>query len=386
MWVQLLFELLLNKSAVDCLVSLNKFKFVKCHVLACSLARAAYPALYLCLELTTLGLFWPDVVAKGVLHVDEACVSAVGNLLDSVKVLLAQLGDEPVALDALGGGALGQDDVAALEAPCEQHLCEVVAAALGHLVELCVCAHLLAGAGHLVLGAERRVGGHHDVVVLAELDELRVGQEGVDLDLVDHGLDLCEAEQLLEAVNGPVGDANGLCLARLVNLLHGPPGRLWVLGEVLFDDVLAVGPNLGHVLVVALGGNGPVDEEGINVVHAQLLQALVDAPFDLAGLVEVVPYLCADEEVLAGDAGVLAEKVAHGVAHLVLVLVEPGAVKVAVARLERRRDGCVRLAGCTLAGKGAEADGGDGEAVGELEGLLVGEGGHGGGGVSRGWK
>ena len=199
----------------------------------------------------------------------------------------------------------------------------------------------------------------------------------MDFDLVHHRLDFGEAEELLEAVDGPVGDADGLCLAGLVDLLHGAPCGLRVLCKVLLDDVPAVGAELGHVLVVALGGNGPVNEEGVNVVHAQLSQAAVEAPFDLVGLVEVVPYFCADEEIFAGDAGVLLEEIAHGGADLLLVLVEPGAVEVAIARLECGGDGGVRLAGCALTGEGAEAHGGDGDAVVELVGLLVGKGSHG---------
>lgn len=301
---------------------------------------------------------------------------SVGDLLDGVKVGLAQLGDEPVALDALRGGALGQDNVAALETPCEQNLRKVVAASLGNFVELGVGANLLAGAGNLVLGAERGVGGDENVVFLAVLDELGVGEEGVDFDLVDHGLDLGDAEQLLQAGDGPVGDSDGLGLARVVNLLHGAPCWLRVLGELLLDDVFAVGSQLGHVVVVALCGNGPVDEERVDVVDAQVLQRRLKTPLDLLGLVQVVPYFCDNEKVLALDVGVFLEEIADGVANFALVLVEPRAVEMAVASLERGHYGGVGLARCAFAGKGAESDGWHDDAIGKLERLLVREGSH----------
>ena len=293
------------------------------------------------------------------------------NLLHTLKVLLAELGDLPVALDAAGRRALGQDNVSALQTPCKQDLSEIVTAALRNLVKALVLADRLAGAGDLVLGAERRVGGGQDVILQAELNELLVGEEGVDFDLVDVGLDLGDLQELLEALDGPVGDTDGVGLARLVELLHCAPCGLGVLGEVLLDNVLSVAANLGHVLVVLLGGNGPVDKEEVNVVHLQLLERAVERPLDLLGLVQVVPDLCADEEILAGDAGVGLEEVADGVANLILVLVEPCAVEMAVANLKGFGDGLVCLALGALVGEGAEADGGDLDAVRELVDLVV---------------
>ena len=301
---------------------------------------------------------------------------SLGDLLDGVKVGLAELGDEPVALDALGRRALGQDNVAALKTPCEQDLRKVVTASLGNFVELGVGADLLARAGNLVLGAERRVGGDEDVVFLAVLDEVCVGEERVDFDLVDHGLDLRDLKQLLQAGDSPVGNSDRLGLAGVVDLLHGAPCGLWVLCELLLDDVLAISTQLGLVVVIALCGNGPVDEERVNVVNAQVLQTRLKTPLDLLGLVQVVPYFCADEKVLACDVGVLLEEIADGVADFAFVLVEPRAVEMAVARLERCGYGSVRLARRAFAGKGAESDGWHDDAIGQLERLLVREGGH----------
>jgi hypothetical protein len=138
------------------------------------------------------------------------------------------------------------------------------------------------------------------------------------------------------------------------------------------------------VVVIALRGNGPVNQEQVDVGHLQLLERAVDGPFDLFGLVQVVPDLCADEEVAAGDGGRGGEEVAHCAANFFFVLVEPGAVEVAVAGLQGLCDRGVGLAFGALVGEGAEADGGDVDAIVEFVGLLVGEVGHGcgwGGGV-----
>jgi len=82
-------------------------------------------------------------------------------------------------------------------------------------------------------------------------------------------------------------------------------------------------------------------------------------------------HLGADEQVLTLDAGGLLEEVADGLADLALVLVEPGAVEVAVAGLQCCESSCVGLAGVALAGEGAEAHGGDDFAIVKGEGLSV---------------
>lgn len=204
---------------------------------------------------------------------------------------------------------------------------------------------------------KRRVSGGHDVLREAVVDQLGVGQEGVNFNLVDSRLDLGESHELLKTVNGPVGDTNGLGLARCVNLLHCSPGGLGVLGQLLLDDVLALLVQLGHVLVILLSGDGPVDEEQVNVVQAEVVERVLERPLDLLGLVKVVPDLCANEDILTLDARVLLEEVANSGANLILVLVEPGTVKVSVTSLQCVQSGLVRLALGALVGEGTEADG-----------------------------
>lgn len=298
-------------------------------------------------------------------------MSALGNTLDSLKVLVGQVRDLEVALNARGGGALGENSVAAAQTPGDEDLSQGVAASLCDLVKGLVGANGLTGGGDLVLGTERRVSGGEDVVLLAELDQLLVGQEGMDLDLVDGGLDLCEGQELLQTVDGPVGDTNGTGLAASINLLHGAPCGLGVLSELLLDDVLAIGTDLGLVVLVLLSSNGPVDEEEVNVVEAEVLERVLERPLDLLRLVEVVPDLCADEEVLTLDTVVLGEEITHGLTNLALVEVEPGAVEVSVASLESGGDSLVGLTLGALVGKGAKAHTGHLDTVVEGEDSLV---------------
>jgi hypothetical protein len=100
-----------------------------------------------------------------------------------------------------------------------------------------------------------------------------------------------------------------------------------------------------------------VNKEQVNVVQTEVVERALERPLDFLRLVEVVPDLCADENILALDARVLLEEVANSGTDLVLVLVEPGAVKVSVASLQGVQSGLVRLTLGALIGEGAEANG-----------------------------
>jgi len=165
-------------------------------------------------------------------------VTALGDGVDSLVVLIRQINALEVGLYTGRVTTLGQHDVATAQTPCDEDLGESIAALLSNVVEGLVLADTLASGGDLVLRAEGRVGGGQDVVVEAVLHQLIVGEEGVDLDLVDLRLHLGELEELLEVGDVPVRDTNGAGLAVFVDLLHCAPGGLGVLGQVVEDNVL----------------------------------------------------------------------------------------------------------------------------------------------------
>ena len=86
----------------------------------------------------------------------------------------------------------------------------------------------------------------------------------------------------------------------------------------------------------ALGrkGHRPVHEVQVDIVQLEALEALLQAQLDAVAPVEGVPKLAGDEELLALHLAAL-EEALQGVANLRLVVVVVGAVKVAVANLER---------------------------------------------------
>lgn len=130
---------------------------------------------------------------------------------------------------------------------------------------------------------------------------------------------------------------------------------------------LSVRTNLDAVILVLLRSKRPVNEIQIHILELQLLQRVVDAPLHVLGRMQVLPHLCADEQVLALDVLVRVQELLDPGSYLVLVLVEPRAVEVSVTRLESSDDGAVRLAGGTDGGEGAKAEGGHGGAAVELD-------------------
>lgn len=105
--------------------------------------------------------------------------------------------------------------------------------------------------------AERRVGLHQDALALAELDQVVLGKEGVQLHLVGGGDDLGDSEQLLQVGDAPIRDTDGLGFAGGRDLLHQLPS--------LFGSPFAVDSSRAvliewDLLVTSLDQwDGPVD-------------------------------------------------------------------------------------------------------------------------------
>jgi hypothetical protein len=141
--------------------------------------------------------------------------------------------------------ALGDDSDAALGGPAQQHLRRALAVSIGNgLHDLVVEQHrgvfcLL----HVELDerqrAERAVGGHGDVTLLAELEERLLGEVGVVLDLESLRELLGVAEEVEQESAVVVADAERLDQAGFVESLHGVVG-LFERGVAELDLVVLV--------------------------------------------------------------------------------------------------------------------------------------------------
>lgn len=198
--------------------------------------------------------------------------------------------------------------------------------------------------------AEGRVGGNVDALLLGVGDEgVVLVQSWVALDLVDGRHNTSGLGDLLEVLNGEVGDTNVLDLAlrerdqRLPRVHQGDTvveRNLVLLLLVLGEKHLADGTLQGE-------GNGPVDEVEVKVVKLELGERVVEGLLDVLGAVGVVPQFGGDEDLLTLDAELL-EALVQALGDLLLVLVNLGQVEVAVAGLQGLVDTGRHLAGLRL--------------------------------------
>ena len=191
-----------------------------------------------------------------------------------------------------------------------------------------------------------------DVLLRAVLDELWLEKTRVAFDLVSGGSHTGAIDEGLEVLLCVVRDTNGASLG-LVELGHCPPcvddGDVV---EHLDVTVGVVGLVLqGEEILVDIGafvkGNGEVDEVEVEVVKAQLGQAIVESVCDVLGAMLRVPKLGDDEKILALDTK-LGEGLLESASDLLLVAVDLCQVNVLVASLEGLVDSSLDLAGLGL--------------------------------------
>jgi len=120
-------------------------------------------------------------------------------------------------------------------------------------------------------------------VLGAELAHRVLGQVRVHLDLVDRGRDLGLLVQPPDVVRLEVRHADGPGPAVPVELLQSPPGR--------------------HEVTAVPGRQRPVDQEQVDVIGAQCLQAVVERPARVVREVVRVAQLGGEEDLAAGHAG-----------------------------------------------------------------------------------
>jgi hypothetical protein len=206
-------------------------------------------------------------------------------------------------------------------------------------------------------GTKGREGSHDDVVLLAELHELELGEQRVQLDLVDSRDNLGLLEQLLEVGDGEVGDTDRLGLASLEDSLHLLPG-LGLRAGLVNVSRSVLSKRVNGVVTVGVEGNRPVNQEHVDIVETKSLERHVEVLLD--------SVMVSDPD-LGGDKDVLSlHTLLHGSldtkADGVLVSVVEGGVNVSVATLgESALDSTGNLLGGGL--PGSQTDGRDGLAV-----------------------
>ena len=215
--------------------------------------------------------------------------------------------------DARAMDRLGQRHEALLQGPAEHDLRRRPGVRRGHRLHDRVMQAPAAG--------QRAVGLDGDAVSPAEVDQRGLGEERVQLELVDHRRHVRRRQQLAQVRLHVVADADRACPALGVDRLQRAP---------------APRPSFEH---------GPVDEVQVDVLEADGGEAPLERP--PCGVVAVVPVaqLGGDEDFAAGDAGG-----AQCRADVPLVAVDVRRVDVPVAQLERPTHRIL----CLVAGPGAE--------------------------------
>lgn len=102
-----------------------------------------------------------------------------------------------------------------------------------------------------------------------------------------------------------------------------------------------------------------MNNKQVDILQLQILQGIVERPQHIVKTVQMIPDFGGHEDILSLHTRVLLEKLADALADFSLVLVEPGAVQVAVADAEGIQDGSVGFSLGALAGERAEANRGD---------------------------
>ena len=245
----------------------------------------------------------------GLVEADAAVEGRDGGdvLLGEIELDARQVGGHELL-----AGALGDDGQAALGGPAEENLRGLAVVLGGDLLDGVVLDEggQLDGVLHVELeeagGAEGAVGGDGDALALGEVEQLLLDEVGVVLDLEGGRADLGVAEEVVDQLALEVGDADALGEAGGDEGLEGAPGLLD--GGLAGADLVALIVPAGGVAdrgVDPLEGDGEVDEVEVEVLEAPVGELLLDDGLDALSIVEGVPELGDDEELLTGDEALL---------------------------------------------------------------------------------
>jgi hypothetical protein len=190
-----------------------------------------------------------------------------------------------------------------------------------------------------------------DVLLLAELYELRLEKTRVTLDLVGSGCDAGAVDESLQVLLSVVGNANSasLLLGQLCHRLPCVDNR----DVVKHLDVASILQREKAVVRVArlVESNGEMHKIQVEIFETELGKAVVESCGDILRAMLRIPELGCDEDVLALKARDLAaEGLLESLRNLLLVAVDLCEVQVAVAGLECFEDGGLDLTRLGLPG------------------------------------
>ncbi len=157
---------------------------------------------------------------------------------------------------------------------------------------------------------DRQVGGEDHVGVVRCLEQLRLREERVVFHLIGHQFGAVHVDRFVELDGGEVAHADAAGLARVAHLSE----RAQRVAHRHF-------------------GARPVDQQQVDVVHLQPLEALTYPLVHGRGRERVEPDLGGDEQLVARHAGF-----PDRLPHLGLVAVTDGGVDMAVAVFDGRPD------------------------------------------------
>lgn len=208
---------------------------------------------------------------------DVESVRLLANLVDGLNGLVIDVDLLEVLRNTASGDRLGDNGVAAVLRPREDNLSGSHSLALGGGETLSGSLDVRMsndeGLANTVV-AKGRVGSDDDVLLLEVLDQGKVEDARVTLNLVDGRDDASVVDDGLELLNGEVGDTDGAGLG-LGKLCNGLPGLGDGNGLV---DVKGSGVVLGEEVGASLEANGPVDEVELDKAVSFMVSAILDSP------------------------------------------------------------------------------------------------------------